>query len=146
MRRTILLSIIIALTTFSAFSQSKQESIKLLIHLMKTDSLVEKIFTSVVPVIMKQTLNNGQDSVQITSRVQNMNAVLASSKLLFNKILDEDIVEIYDKFYTENEIKDLIVFYSSPTGKKTIEKTPEMQKEIMSIVMQKYMLEKKKNI
>lgn len=146
MKKTILLSIILAVNTITLFSQTKQESIKELIHLMQTDSMVEKTFAAIVPTIMTQFSKEYQDSTMIATRTQHMNSILTLSKKMFNKILNEDVVALYDKFYTENEIKDIIVFYKSPTGKKLIEKMPEMEKEIMGIVMQKFMPEMKKNI
>ncbi len=60
--------------------------------------------------------------------------------------MDEDFAGIYEKYYTESEILDLVTFYKSSTGKKVIEKAPEMQGEIMTIVMQKFIPEIRKNV
>ena len=38
--------------------------------------------------------------------------------------LKSDIVQIYVEEFSENELKDIIRFYKTPTGKKTIEKLP----------------------
>jgi hypothetical protein len=35
-------------------------------------------------------------------------------------VIDEIFYPLYDKYYTEAELKDLIAFYQTPTGKKTI--------------------------
>jgi len=41
--------------------------------------------------------------------------------------LVEDIsYPIYDKYFTESELRDLITFYSSSTGRKSIELTPKL--------------------
>ena len=146
MKKTILLSIIFAATTFTTFSQTKQESIKQLFHLMQTDSMMEKTFAAIVPSIMAQFPKENNDSTKLALMNQFMNSLITSSKEMCKKMLNEDIVVVYDKLFTENEIKDLIVFYKTPTGKKMIEKSPEMQKEIMSLLMQKYMPELQSNI
>lgn len=51
------------------------------------------------------------------------------------------MVLTYDKLLTHEEIKDLIKSYEAPTGKKMIEKTPEITKDLMNSLMTKYMPE-----
>lgn len=146
MKKTILFSIFFSVITFTATSQTKQESIKTLIRLTHTDSIMEKTFDDIIPTIMAQIPKEHQDSTKLASLNQFSNSMIASGKVIFNKMLNEDIVGLYDKFYTENEINDLITFYRTPTGQKIIKTTPEMQKEIMLLVMKKFMPEMKKNI
>lgn len=146
MKKTILVSIILAVSTFTSFSQTKQESIKQLFHLMQVDSTMEKTFAAVIPAIMTQIPKECKDSAKLATMNQFMNSLVLSGKEMCKKMLNEDVVVIYDKLFTDNEIKDLIVFYNTPTGKKMIEKLPEMQKEITNMLMQKYMPELQKNI
>jgi hypothetical protein len=42
-----------------------------------------------------------------------------------------EIVPIYAKHFTQDEVKGLIVFYSTPLGKKTIETMPALMNECM---------------
>lgn len=59
-----------------------------------------------------------------------------------------DFIDIYSKVYTEEEIAEINKFYSSPAGKKMIEKMPILMKETRTIT-QKYLqtvLPKIKNI
>jgi hypothetical protein len=114
-------------TTLTAFSQTKQESIKELFGLMKIESSFDKL------VIPFQGLQKDSISKVITGSLMN------SIKPIFKKIMDEDMVRIYDKYYTQQEIKDLIRFYKTKTGQKFINTAPEVQNEIMSIVRAKYM-------
>lgn len=44
-------------------------------------------------------------------------------------LLKKDIVDLYAKSYTEKEVKDMIEFYQSETGKAVINKTPQLLKE-----------------
>src|SRR5262249_36838734 len=44
--------------------------------------------------------------------------------------LTEQLVVIYDKHYTEEEIKGLLQFYGSPLGQKTAAEMPRISKEI----------------
>ena len=126
MKKTISVSIILVLTTLSTFSQTKQESIKELFTLMKTESMFDKL------VIPFQGLQKDSISKVLTGSIMN------SMKPMFKKIMDEDLVGIYDRHYTQKEIKDLIRFYKSKTGQKMITTAPDIQNELMSIVQAKY--------
>ena len=42
------------------------------------------------------------------------------------------IIPIYDKYYTEDDIDQLISFYNTPTGKKMIETLPIVTQESMT--------------
>jgi hypothetical protein len=47
--------------------------------------------------------------------------------------IEELLVPIYLKYYTEKELDDMIAFYKSPTGKKMIESMPGVMQESMEI-------------
>lgn len=79
--------------------------------------------------------------------VQVANNMMASFKKSYNNVDDqfweefarqikaEDLVNliipIYDKYYTEEDIDQLIGFYKSPIGKKVIETLPQITQESM---------------
>lgn len=134
MKKTILVSIICSLTFFAAFPQSKQESIKELFSLMKTESIFDKL------VIPLQGLQKDSISKVFTGLFMN------SIKTMYLKIMNEDMVGIYDKYYTQQEINDLIRFYKSKTGMKFVNKAPDIQNEIMSIIKTKYLNEFMNNV
>lgn len=145
MKKAILLSAVLFIAASAVFSQTKQESIRELIHLTQTDSMMEKVYKSIMPTIMKQISTEMKDSSALDMTKELMNSMMQSGKEISKKIMDEDVAGIYEKYYTEKEIQDLVTFYKSSTGRKVIEKAPEMQGEIMTIVMQKMMPEIRKN-
>ena len=49
-----------------------------------------------------------------------------NKELDFAKFLEEVNFSSLDKYFTETELKDLIVFYKSPTGQKTISVLPKL--------------------
>lgn len=51
---------------------------------------------------------------------------LIMERIDFNKLVEDISVPIYDKYFTESELKDLIAFYKSPTGTKVIEVMPNL--------------------
>jgi hypothetical protein len=62
-------------------------------------------------------------------------------KNISKRMLNEDMLILYDKYFTQEEINDFIYFYKTPSGQKYINSTPEITKEMMTIMMQKYMPE-----
>jgi hypothetical protein len=57
---------------------------------------------------------------------------LMAQRIDLAKVLEEVSYTVYDKYFTEGEIKDLIVFYKSPTGKKSIELMPKLFADSMA--------------
>lgn len=50
----------------------------------------------------------------------------------FNKLIEDISVPLHDKYFTESELRDLVAFYKSPTGKKVIEVMPNLAVESMT--------------
>ena len=46
--------------------------------------------------------------------------------------MTEQLVAIYDKHYTDDEIKALLQFYGSPVGQKVASETPKITREIQA--------------
>jgi hypothetical protein len=57
---------------------------------------------------------------------------LIQEKIDFNKLIEDVSLPLYDKYLTESELRDLVVFYKSPTGKKVIEVMPNLVAESMT--------------
>lgn len=135
----------------ATYSQTKQESIKKLFKVMQQDSVVDKMFSSIIPTMMNQMRNQFpiKDSLRNARSNEMMKLTIQSVKEITKKKLNEDLVVIYDKYFTESEINDYITFYKSPSGQKFIKTTPEISKEIMKfmiLIMQDHFLEIQKTI
>jgi len=118
-------------------AQTKQENIKVLFQLMQTDSVVEKMMNSMIPVMMK-SIPQAQDSTaksQLDATMKKMTQVMMT---ITKRLLNEDMVGLYDKYFTESEIKDLVSFYKSSVGKKMVAVSPELNKEMMMVLITKY--------
>lgn len=79
--------------------------------------------------------------------IQVMNQMMSSFKTSYSKVneqfwedfkneikaedLENMIIPIYDKYYTESDIDQLIAFYNSPIGKKMIATMPQVMQESM---------------
>jgi uncharacterized protein len=68
-----------------------------------------------------------EDAKRINDRVMQ----LFRERIDFKKITEEVSYEIVDKYYTADELKDLIAFYKTPTGQKSIKLTPQIFADTM---------------
>ena len=57
---------------------------------------------------------------------------LFSERVNYSQLLEEVSFEIYNKHYTTEELEDLVTFYKTPTGRKTIEIMPQIFAESMT--------------
>lgn len=91
--------------------------------------------------IQKQAEAYMKDSASKAYFTEMMTFSLKMGRDLSRKILENDVVPLYDKYFNQSEIDDFIQFYRSPSGRKLIQSMPSMQKETSAIVMEKYMPE-----
>ena len=49
----------------------------------------------------------------------------------FKKFQEDVSVPLYDKFFSEQELRDLLAFYRTPTGQKSLKVMPELLAESM---------------
>lgn len=122
----------------NGFSQTKQELIKELFKVMQQDSLMEKSFSAMIPAMMKQMQGQNKDSAAVARSQEVMKATIPVMRDILKNMMNEDMVGIYDKYFEENDLKDIIAFYKTPSGQKFLRTQPEIQKELMPIMFQKY--------
>ena len=145
MKKSIFLLLFSVCFYSGVFAQSKQASIKELFLIMKNDSMMNKMLDSMVPSMARQMQLQVKDSVASAISVNIMNVSMQTVKGFIPQMMD-DMALIYDKYFTEKEIKDFIVFYKSPSGQRYLSLSPEIMKEFMGTMMQKYMPEIQKTL
>ena len=69
-----------------------------------------------------------ENSTRDSKRIRN----LMMSKMDLPAVVGQITYKLYDKYFSEGEIKDLIAFYRSPTGRKSIEVMPSLFSESMN--------------
>ncbi len=142
MKKVISTLILISSLCLSGHSQTKQENIKELFTIMQIDKMMDKMYSSMIPMMQAQMKKSVPDSLRSTKSdnfmSENMKLITDESKKMTSDFLNNDMVSIYDKNFSDQEVKDLLVFYKSPTGLKMVEKQPAMQQESLQIMMTKY--------
>jgi len=126
----------------SAYSQTKQESIRELFQLMRQDSAVLKSFDSLAPMFIHKR-NQPMDAEAKAKSQETINMLRQMTKMIIDMVT-EDKVKLYDKNYSKEEINKLIEFYKSPVGQKYVNTTPGITNEIMTKVLKEYLPEMQK--
>jgi hypothetical protein len=64
---------------------------------------------------------------------------LIQEKIDFSKLIEDVFLPLHDKYFTEGELRDLVAFYTSPTGKKVIDVMPNLITTAMQQTVDKIM-------
>ncbi len=147
MKQTVLLvGFILILTTLAQSQNSpKKEKIKALFAVMHQDSTVIKTIDAMTASMvnnMTKMLSDPKYSSQdidvskLSKRL--MEKSMQRSKENALKLLNEDMVDIYDKYFSIEEIDDFTKFYKSTSGQKMIAHLPDISKDVMAVMSTKY--------
>ena len=121
----IMLIFSMSITGFSA-ETSKQKKIKELFQIMDVQAMTNE---------MSQMILNDTGNMNLS---KNQKAALQKEMhSMIDYVLNKQ-TELYDKHFTEQEIDDILNFYKTPAGKKVIEETPKITKELFTDLMENY--------
>lgn len=135
--KKLLIIVFACIVSFQVSAQNKQDKIIKLLSLMQSEQMIDKMFDNMVQVMKQQ--NKGE--LESEKEEELMAYVMDEMKKMTKKAMSDDFPAIYDKYFEEKDIDDLIAFYESPVGKKLIEVTPEIQKEFLQVFMTDYVPE-----
>ena len=115
----------INITVFSA-ETPKQKKIKELFQVMDIQAATNE---------MSEMILNDTDSLKLS---KNQKAAMQKEmQSMMDYVLNKQ-AELYDRHFTEQEIDDILNFYKTPAGKKIIEETPKITKELFTDLMENY--------
>lgn len=69
--------------------------------------------------------------VKTSARLLRRFKELMPERINFTEVMEQMFYPIYDRFFTESELKDLVAFYQSPTGQKSISVMPQLMQDAM---------------
>jgi len=128
-------------------SSEKRELIKELLEITESsknanqimDAMVRAELPKLVSTILKTVpaLDSDRPEVQkqfsdIVSRMAIKYRDRVLKKIDLNQLVEQISYPIYDKYFTESELRDIIGFYKSATGKKAISVLPQITVDSMS--------------
>ena len=147
---------IIFIAFFSAFvaqaqNSTKREKIKTLFSLMHQDSMMYMMMENMSNNMIKNSAainNNDQENIRILSDTAYANKKIKRDYIT-NKYMDKvmkiaanytislinkEFVDVYEKYYSEEDIDSYISFYKSKAGQKMLKTLPNITKEVMEMM------------
>ena len=148
--KNVISTLVFSLTIcFSSYSQTKKENInELLIKMNIAEDLKPSLYNAVsaiMEITAKSNLSNEKKNKQYSFLMTKISNEVAKNKD-FKNFMENEINNIYDKNFSEEEIKELLVFYSSPVVQKLLRKQKNMNEEILGVLIIKYLPQFKKKI
>jgi hypothetical protein len=128
MKKSLLLTLLGIAIVFSLPAQTKKEKIAELHKLMKTDSVAEKMMETMMQMKTPYSSDKRKDSLY--------RILMKGEMAILMKTINENyMVDIYDRYFTSEEVQAYIDFYKTPAGQKMVNTGPAMQKDLMAIMM-----------
>ena len=122
--------------TLTVNAQAPKEKVLELIEVMQADKMIGQMMDQMIPMMQQQMKSNLKTEEQ-KQKLEKVNTiVLEEAKIFTNNIVNGSMVDIYAKYFSEKDINYMIDFYKSETGKKLLELTPTITKELMEKMMQ----------
>jgi hypothetical protein len=116
----------------AAMDPAKEADIRALLELVGARDLVQDSMTRAAEQYREKLLDTVPNSQQGQAFV---NTVITSYEKKFDvDAVTEQLVSVYDKHYTDEEIKGLLQFYGSPLGQKVAVESPKISRELQETV------------
>jgi len=119
-----------------AIDPEKEADIRKLLELANTKAMFNQTISTMMSLIQKSLLQSNPDDpkAQMFSNLiaQQLRGDMASQ---YNELVNQ-LVPIYDKYYTKDDIEQIIQFYQTPIGQKLLKVTPDLSRETQTIGFQ----------
>ena len=142
MKKVILFATLLVLTSFNLTAATKKDKIIQLFGLMNSDKMINSMVDNMSKMFQNQTSelkNARKDSIQKVY----MAYVTDETKVFSKNLINNDMVIIYDKYFTENDVDKYIEFYQTPEGKKLLDQSTNIQNDLMTAIINTYLPELK---
>lgn len=116
----LILSFCVLSLSANAQDNSKNEKIKHLLELSGSSKMGIQVMNQMMESFQKSFSNVPQEFWE------------ESKKEMKAEDITNLVIPIYDKYYTESDVDQLIAFYNSPIGKKMITTMPQVMQESMT--------------
>ena len=134
------LSVLLTVSSYAS-EETKRENLEKLFVVMKVDSMMDTIYAQMNQMMQgmrKQLKVKPSEEEQEIFDKYNTKLITALKSYMGWEKIKEPMIEVYLKYYTEKEIQDMLVFYSSDTGRSVVQKMPALLSDSM-LLSQKLM-------
>ena len=134
-----LLVLCLLLTPFVASAEidSHHEATVELMEVMRAAEIMDQFYAQFEPMFtgMSDELALTPEQRQMAER-QTQETLQIMREVLNWSIMEPYMVEAYMNVYSEEEIREIIAFYRTPTGQKMLDRMPELMQESMRVSQQ----------
>ncbi len=123
-----------AISAHAAETPAKSKQVEELLAITDASAMVETMYNQLEISLREMATQMGVNGAeqQVFDEYQAKMVQLMRSELNWEKIKDP-IKAIYTEHFSEKQIKDMIAFYKTETGKQTLEKMPVIVQESMAV-------------
>lgn len=140
--KKVIIIVLVCLAGLQLNAQNKQEKITELISIIHSEQMTNKMFDNMLQMMTQQS----EKSLTKEQQGDLSSFIVSGLKDVIKKAVFEYYPKIYDKYFTEKDIKELIKFYKSAAGQKYLKVTPDIQNDLMQNYMKTDFLEFQKKI
>lgn len=144
MKKIILLASVLGIFVFQLTAQTKIEKIKELFVIMRVNETMKSTFDNMTAIMQQQASLYAKTKKDSTySRNDSSYKDYMKEELIaFTKnVIERDMVDLYAKYFSIEEIQKYIDFYKTPEGQKWISVLPGIQKDLLFNMISKDMPE-----
>jgi hypothetical protein len=130
----LVLLLLIVPVLVNAENNVQRETVERLLEVMKADKMIDAMYSQMDQMFVgfAKELNVKEDERPIFDKFMSKAVATMKEEMTWEKMKDP-MINVYMKHYTETEINDLLVFYSSESGKSIINKIPAVMQDSMLI-------------
>ncbi len=118
-------------------SASHAEAARRTLELTDSRKSLDYMHDQIYPMMFSvlEEMNIGEENAEIFRRYAGKMKEFLAQELSWER-MEPAMIEIYTRVYTEEELEELNAFYASPTGRKMIERMPQLMEESMRFSQQ----------
>lgn len=134
-----LLATILVMLSFNCVAApAKKALIEEMFRLTDMNKLLDSVYAQTDAMMKKsfQSMQVSEAQKPILNQYAEKSMVIMKEEMSWDS-LKAPIVEAYASVYSEEELKDIILFYKTPTGQKVLKKMPELMQVTMSLTQKK---------
>lgn len=82
----------------------------------------------------EQKLDNKRLALMALNKRMSRLKQLMAEKINITQLVNDVYLKMYDKYFTTQELKDMLAWYQSPTGQKSLDTLPKLTDESMTLI------------
>lgn len=137
--KALFLAVLLMASFHSFATPAKKETLEELFRLTDMSKMLDAVYARSEAMAKQSTpaVKSTEAQQSVVNKYAEKRAALMREEISWDK-LKAPIMDAYASVYTDKEVRDIIKFYQTPTGKKMLKKIPELTNATVN-VLQKLM-------